>query len=323
MAAETEAARRPPLEALLVAYHSGAVIDRSLEAVEAFAPPGTAVLVVDNSPTDPSAARAVAAKASRRLLSEPGNVGFAAAVNDGLALGSAEVVLLANPDILSVTGSFEDVRRIFEENPEAGAVAPHLVDADGRLQHCRRRFTRFDLFAPAVGVAWLPRRLVRRWGNPMLEWDHGEERVVESATGALLFVRRAAIDDVGPLDERFFMYWEETDWLERARAKGWELVFTPAVRGVHAVRQSSEDGKADHSLLLLESTHAYARKHFGRATAAALRLAWVAGDLVRLATGVARPASYRRGVLGRLRFHLGLAPGRAPAPPRPRPHASG
>jgi N-acetylglucosaminyl-diphospho-decaprenol L-rhamnosyltransferase len=299
---------------LVVAYHSGKVLNRSLAAVEAFAPEGSLVIVIDNSPEDLSAAQAVASFAEGRLLSEPTNVGFAAAVNDGLALSTAEIILLVNPDISSVTGSFDEVRDLFDRNAAVGAVAVHLVDADGRLQHCRRRFRRFDLFAQAVGVRWLPRRWQRRWTNPMHEWDHSEERMIENATGALLFLRRAAVDDVGPLDEQFFMYWEETDWLERARAKGWELVFTPAVRGVHAVRQSSDAADARHSLLLLESTHKYARKHFGRGTAVALRLAWVAADLVRLLTAAGRPAEYRRQALERLQLHLGLIADRKPVP---------
>jgi GT2 family glycosyltransferase len=108
------------------------------------------------------------------------------------------------------------------------------------------------------------------------------------------------------------MYWEETDWLERARAKGWQLVFTPAVAAVHAVRGSSGGSGTSHSVLLLESTHKYTRKHFGRSTALALRLAWILADLARLASGAVRPSSDRREALQRLRFHLGLVPPTAP-----------
>jgi GT2 family glycosyltransferase len=144
----------------------------------------------------------------------------------------------------------------------------------------------------------------------MHEWDHSEERVVELATGALLFIRRAAFEDVGPFDEQFFMYWEETDWLERARAKGWQLVYTPVVGAVHSVGGSS-GSDTSHSVLLLESTYKYTRKHFGTPTAFALRTAWILADLARLAAGAVRPSRDRREALGRLRFHLGLAPHRA------------
>lgn len=286
-----------------MAYHSGAVLDVALACLNRFAE-GSRITVVDNSPADPSAAAAAAAFPTVQVLSEPTNVGFAAAVNDALERTTAEIVLLANPDICALTGSVDAVLRIFAANPAAGAVAVRLLDREERLQHCRRRFTRIDLFAPAVGSLGSSRRA----GNSMREWDHSEERVVEQATGALLFIRRAAFDDVGPFDEQFFMYWEETDWLERARSRGWQLVFTPAVGAVHAVRGSTSSPDTKHSLLLLESTHKYARKHFGRSTAVALRATWILADLARLVVGTVRRDRDRREPIERLRFHLGLVP---------------
>jgi N-acetylglucosaminyl-diphospho-decaprenol L-rhamnosyltransferase len=298
------------LDVIVVAYRSGAVLAEALAGLSRFSE-GSHIIVVDNSPDDPSAAEAVAGLPTARMLAEPENVGFAAAVNDAFALATADIVLLANPDIRTLAGSADDVLRIFATNPAAGAVAVRLLDGEGRLQHCRRRFRRFDLFAPALGLGRLPSGWARRFGNTMSEWDHAEERVVDLATGALLFIRRAAFEDVGPFDEQFFMYWEETDWLERARAKGWQLVYTPAVGAVHAVRGSSGNPDTDHSVLLLESTYKYALKHFGRSTAFSLRTSWILADLARLAMGVVRPSRDRRKTLERLRFHLGLARRRA------------
>jgi N-acetylglucosaminyl-diphospho-decaprenol L-rhamnosyltransferase len=305
------------LDVIVVAYHSGAVLDDALAGLSRFAEGGR-IIVVDNSPDDPSAADVAAGFPTAQVLAEPENVGFAAAVNDAFALATADIVLLANPDIRTLAGSVDDVLRIFATNAVAGAVAVRLLDGEGRLQHCRRRFRRFDLFATPLGLRHLPSGWVRRFGNTMSEWDHSEERMIELATGALLFIRRAAFEDVGPFDEQFFMYWEETDWLERARAKGWQLIFTPAVGAVHAVRGSSDSSDTSHSVLLLESTHKYARKHFGRSTALALRTAWILGDLTRLAFGALRPSRDRREELERLRFHLGFAPAEAgnARPPR-------
>jgi GT2 family glycosyltransferase len=296
-----------PLDVIVVAYHSGSVLRGALAALRAFAP-DSRLIVVDNSPEDPSAADAARGLPKAELLSESSNVGFAAAVNHGLAVCTADVVLLANPDILSLDGSLGEVRQSFETRPTVGAVTVRLLDASGRLQHCRRSFGRYDLFAPAVGVGWLPRRWTLSRGNSMLEWDHAEERIVEQATGALLFLRRAAVLDVGPFDERFFMYWEETDWLERARAKGWQLLYTPAVSGVHAVRSSTNRAGTNHSALLLESTHKYTRKHFGRATSLALRAVWIVADAARLVASARAPMAYRREVLERLSLNLGFRP---------------
>jgi GT2 family glycosyltransferase len=293
-------------DAVVVAYHSGAVLESALRALRAFAPE-CRVIVVDNSPDDPSAAEAVAALDNAARVAEPANVGFAAAVNDGLARCSADVVLLANPDIHSLSGSVDEIVRIFASDPRAAAVTVRLVDERGRLQHCRRRISPGDLFGLAIGTARLPVRLRRALTPAMLEWDHAEERVVDQATGALLFLRRAALTEVGALDTRFFMYWEETDWLERARHAGWHLVYTPHVGAIHAVGGSSAEIPASNWLLLVESTYVYARKHFGLPTVLGLRLVWAAGDLVRLLTGLRAASAHRVELRERLRLHLGLA----------------
>ena len=116
--------------------------------------------------------------------------------------------------------------------------------------------------------------------------------------GACLFLRRAALADVGPFDERFFVYYEETDWLIRAKRRGWRTVFLPTVEAVHASAGSSPDARSPHVLLLLESQHRYARKHFGPATAALLRTTLLGIDTARLArhalAGRARARGPRR-----------------------------
>jgi GT2 family glycosyltransferase len=297
---------KPPLDVLLVAYHSGAVLDACLATLADFAPEGTRIIVLDNSPDDPSAAEAVARVPGAELVSQRGNVGFAAAVNDGLARTNAELVLLLNPDILEIDGSFDAIREIFDRRPDAGAVTVHLTSGTGVLQHCRRRPTRMEFFNPAIGLENRFTSLREKHRSPMIEWDHADERVVDNATGALLFLRRTTVDDVGPLDERYFMYWEETDWLNRAYDRGWKLVYTPVVRGVHGNRQGSEVGRTTHSLLFLDSGYKFVGKHFGPATEWSLRLTWIAGDTARLLVGIRRDSAYRHEVAERLRVHLGL-----------------
>jgi len=294
---------RPPLDVVVVAYRSGEVLGQCLSAVSAFAPAGTRIIVADNSPDDPSAAEAVGRTPGAELRPQRGNVGFAAAVNDVLKRTTAEVVLLLNPDIGAITGSFATVADVFARVPDAGGLAVHLAKENGILEHCRHFPVAADFFGTALG-GLSPRRGSSDRG-PMLDWDHEDERVVESATGALLFLRRAALDDVGPLDERYFMYFEETDWLIRARARGWQLVFTPAIRAVHYGRQSSGSEPETHSLLYLESMYVFVEKQFGRATAALLRLTWIATDGARLAVSVRKPTAYRREVRKRLGVHLG------------------
>jgi GT2 family glycosyltransferase len=142
----------------------------------------------------------------------------------------------------------------------------------------------------------------------MLDWDYAQRRTVDAASGALLFVRRAAVEDVGLLDEQFFVYYEETDWLLRANQRGWRTLFLPEVEAVHAAGTSTEAGAQALSLLLLESQQSYARKHFGRGITGVLRIGLGLLDLVRAARALlpgTRRSSSTRDYRARVRLHLG------------------
>src|SRR5262249_51620460 len=148
-----------------------------------------------------------------------------------------------------------------------------------------------------------------RWNKPrgyrMLDWDRRDVRRVDAATGACLFLRRAALEDVGLFDERFFVYYEETDWLLRAKRRGWHTVFLPSVEVVHDSAGSSSGIGSPHSLLLLESQHRFARKHFGAIRAATLRTTLCGIDAARLARNVlAGRAEATRESLARMHVHI-------------------
>ena len=153
--------------------------------------------------------------------------------------GDAEFVLLINPDVQGLSGSYADVLEAFR-HPRVGAVVARLLNSDGTLQpNCICAPRPFDLISEDVALAerfpnWRRPRMYR-----MLDWDHRDARPVDAARGACIFLRRAAIVDVGLFDEHFFVYYEETDWLIRAKRHGWRTVFLPTVEAVHASAGSS------------------------------------------------------------------------------------
>ena len=294
------------LVVIVVAFHSGAVLDACLEAIGRFVPTGSRTLLVDNSPTDPSAVDSAARWAGVEVVRESSNVGFARAVNDALRLSESDYVLLVNPDVSSIDGSFDDVVSVFKRHPDVCAVVGRLVDSAGTLQRCRRMPKLSDfLVAPIGGSHGRAARLLH-WSDPhLLNWDHDDERFVERATGALMAIRRRAFDEVGLFDERFFMYGEETDWLVRAREHGWRVVFTPHIKAVHALRGSSDRDDGSYDLLYLDSNYVYVRKHHGMFAAVFLALTWLTADSLRLLRGKRTDAGgYRRGVRSRVRHHL-------------------
>lgn len=304
--------REPTLAVVVVNFHSARLIARTIEIVRAFAGAGARFIMVDNSPGDGAAESVRAADPDALVVTNPVNRGYAAAVNQAVAVAGADLLLLINPDIACIDGTYADVLDAFRE-PRVGAVVTRLVNSDGTLQpSCIRAPRPFDLISEDLAFA----ARFPHWERPrryrMLDWDHRETRPVDAARGACLFIRRAAIADVGPFDEFFFLYYEETDWLIRAKARGWRTVFLSTVEAVHAGAGSSPGARARNDLLLLESRHRYARKHFGRGTTAVLRATDLGIDAARLARhalGGRREAS--AATADRIRVHLTM---RAPRP---------
>ena len=300
------------LDVIVVNFHSARLIARTVEIVREFAGAGARLIIVDNSPGDGAAERVRAADPDALVVANPVNRGYAAAVNQAVAVADADLLLLINPDIGRISGRYVDVLKAFRE-PCVGAVVTRLLNSDGTLQpSCIRAPRPFDLISEDLAFA----ARFPNWQRPrryrMLDWDHCETRPVDAARGACLFIRRAAIADVGPFDELFFLYYEETDWLIRAKRRGWRTVFLPTVEAVHAGAGSSPGVRSRNNLLLLESGHRYARKHFGRGTTTLLRATHLGIDAARLARhalGGRREA--RAAATDRIRVHLTM---RAPRP---------
>jgi N-acetylglucosaminyl-diphospho-decaprenol L-rhamnosyltransferase len=286
------------VDVVVVNYHSGRVLSRAIEAAEAFLGDAARLFIVDNSVGDGAVQTVRELVPEATVIENDRNRGFAAAVNQAVAAGDGEVVLLLNPDIGQLSGSFAGVDAIFRSNARVGAVAVRLLNADGSVQRlCRHEPRLRDMLRPewwqGQGASFMP------------EWDYRTQRRVDVACGACLFLRRSALADVGPFDERFFVYYEETDWLVRAKVRGWWTVFTPDVEAVHPGGSSTPRHQRE-SLLLLESQHKYARKHFGIASSLLLRATFVAYDFLRwLRSLPGMKRAPRRGMLQRrLKMHL-------------------
>jgi GT2 family glycosyltransferase len=300
------------LDVVVVNFHSEPLIGRTIEIARGLAGDGVRLIMVDNSPGDGAAEVVRAADPRATVIVNQVNRGYAAAVNQGFTVADADFVLLINPDVRQVSGSFEDVLGAFGD-PRVGAVVTRLLDSEGTLQpNCIRAPRPFDLVSEDVAFA----ERFPQWARPrryhMLDWDQQDARQVDAATGACLFIRRTALADVGLFDERFFVYYEETDWLIRAKRRGWSTVYLPTVEAVHASAGSSPGVPSRNSLLLLESQHRYARKHYGPARAGLLRATLLGIDGARFVRhGLAGNDERRAVASDRIRVHLTM---RAPRP---------
>ena len=194
---------------------------------------GTETVVVDNGSSDGTPDVVRERFPAVRVLAEE-NRGLAAGWNRGIAQTDAEHVLVLNADAWLVEGALSRLLAVADAHPRAAAVGPRLQNADGTLQRSVRGYP--TLWRLATEYLYL-RKLAP--GSRALNafygagFDHESEREVEWLMGACFLLRRRAYDEVGPFDERFFLFSEEVDWMRRAADAGWAVVFTPRARCVH------------------------------------------------------------------------------------------
>ncbi len=309
--AETPQRRDRPDLSVIVVTHNGR--ERALATLDsALAAQGwleAEWLVVDAGSTD-GTPDAIAARFPEVDVIRRHNLGFAASNNVALRLARGRYVLLLNPDV-DIHGSLAELVATMDARPEIGLASVIQTDVDGRQQASIRRF-------PSAS---------RSFGEALFSagWPFSgglQERVVNSSrysrpgpvdwlVGAFLIARREAVEAVGPLDERFFLYSEETDWCYRFWQAGWRVEHLPNLTVTHHC------GGGSSAALKPQLTHSkilFARKHYGRRRASAIRAGIALGHAIRIAAfaplGVVRRRyrSRARNELSALQVAVGLAP---------------
>ena len=266
--------------------------------------------VVDSGSHEP-VADAIAARWPDVAVTRAENLGFAAANNRALADVPGRYLLLLNPDVEILSGTLEQLVAAMDARPAVGLAGVVQREPGGGLEFSIRRE---PTPARALIDALVPERLRRGAGEIVCDpAAYATERSADWLSGAFLVARATAAAEVGPLDERFFLYSEETDWCRRFRDAGWAVRHLPVMEVVHHRAAGSYSGPA--LAQLCQSRLQYARKHGG---AGGMRAAIAARHLVRAAAFSAarcvRPAAgvRARAEVGALRVALGVAP--APFP---------
>ncbi len=178
-----------------------------------------------------------------RLLVNRENAGYSRAVNQAIRTAAGRYVLILNPDIEVIPGSIDALARHLDEDPGTGIAGGKLLNPDGTLQYSCRTFYTFKTLLhrrTPIGKLFPNSRIVR--DHLMMDWNHETVREVDWMLGACMMVRAEAITDVGLMDERFFMYFEDVDWCYRMKQHGWKVVYVPGARMTHAHRRESAAG---------------------------------------------------------------------------------
>jgi N-acetylglucosaminyl-diphospho-decaprenol L-rhamnosyltransferase len=222
------------LSVIVVNYNTEGYLERCIGSVYASAGEvAMEVVVVDNASTDGSADLASAKYAGVSLIRNAQNRGFAAAVNQGIRATKAPFMFLLNPDAEISWGTLERLLKVARDRPRAGALGVLVRDPQGSIYPSARKV---PTLVEAVGHAFLhPFRPDNRFSRAytMSEWDRSSEREVDWVSGSSMLLRRAALDQVGLLDERYFLYAEDVDICTRLRRNGWSVIFTPELQIVH------------------------------------------------------------------------------------------
>ena len=263
----------PDLSIVIVNWNVRDLLHRCLRSILVNSPTCTLeIIVVDNGSSDDSVKMVRAEFPNVHLIANAENRGFPAANNQGLAIAQGRYVLLLNPDTEIVGGALATLVAFADVHPDVGIVGPQLLYPDGSVQSSRRRFP--TLATGFLESTWLeryaPRHLLERY--EFLDQPNDVTQDVDWLYGAALLARREAVEQVGPLDEGFFMYSEEMDWCHRFRDAGWRVVYLPAAQIVHHEGKSSEQVIAARHIHFQTSKVRYFRKYHGRLAGETLRL---------------------------------------------------
>lgn len=224
------------------------------------------IIVVDNASVDGSVEMLRARFPKVRLIANNVNLGFAKANNLALKAAKGEYCLLINPDTLVQEDTLRVMLEFFRENPDAGLVGCKILNPDGTFQlACRRSFpTPWVAFTKLFGLAALMPQS-KMFGRYNLTYRNIDESCeVDAVSGSFMMIRRQVYQEMGGLDEEFFMYGEDLDWCYRIQHAGWKIFYVPRTSIIHYKGESTRRSSINEIRTFYEAMHLFVKKHYGR-----------------------------------------------------------
>jgi GT2 family glycosyltransferase len=228
----------PAVDVVIISYRTPELLRACLRSLERRNGMQQSVVVVDNASGDGSVELVAAELPEVDLVVAPRNIGFAAAANTGIARGCAPYVLVLNPDTEVPPETLDALLALMEAKPDVGICGCRLVRPDGRFDHAARRS--FPTILGALGhftglgrTARAPQTLAQYRARGV------EAGPVDAVNGAFMLIRRAALEQVGGFDERYWMYMEDLDLCFRFAQAGWVTWYEPSVSALHVKAAAS------------------------------------------------------------------------------------
>jgi len=254
----------PAVSVITVAWNGRRYVEECLQSLAENVDIPAEYIVVDNASTDGTPELVEHAFPKFRVVRNTENMGFAKANNIGIRLSRGEYVCLVNSDVVVPPGCIRALCEYLEANPNVGVVGPKMIGPDNKVHRSSMQLpTLCNALCRALAldrIAFLSNLL---GGQIMSHFSHERTCEVEVLNGWFWVLRRTAINDVGLLDERFFMYGEDLDWCRRFREVGWRLVFYGGAQALHYGGGSSRIAPFRFYLELHRANLQYWRKHNG------------------------------------------------------------
>lgn len=220
------------------------------------------IIVVDNASSDGSPEAVEAEYPAVKVIRTGANLGFAKANNIGIRQSRGRYLCLVNSDVEVGPGCIDTLVDYCEAHPRVGMAGPYVQGGDGLLQRSCRGFpSLWNMSCRAAALDTIFPRVEAFTGYAMTHWPHDSVRKVDILSGCFWLARREAVDQVGMLDEAFFMYGEDMDWCRRFRTGGWDAVFVPSARIIHYGGASSANSPIRFYIEQRRADFQYWRKH--------------------------------------------------------------
>lgn len=255
----------PQLSIIIVNYNVKYFLEQALHSVyKALEKVEAEVFVVDNNSVDGSVEMVKEKFPQATLIANKENTGFAVANNQAIRLAKGKYVLLLNPDTVVEEDTFEKCLHFMDAHPEAGGLGVKMLDGKGKfLPESKRAFpTPAVAFYKAFGLsAIFPKS--KTFGRYHLGFlDENETHEVEVLAGAFMLIRKKVLDEIGLLDETFFMYGEDIDLAYRIVEAGYKNYYFPETRIIHYKGESTKKGSLNYVKMFYQAMKIFAQKHF-------------------------------------------------------------
>jgi GT2 family glycosyltransferase len=223
------------------------------------------IIVVDNASTDGSVDTIKSSFPDVKIIANSENLGFSAANNRAVRIAKGQYLFLLNPDTIVYPNSLDTLITFLDDHSDVGACGPKFLGADGQVHFSVGYVPTFRAllygrtFLRSLGIF---RRCHKELTARNLNFEKTAE--VEQLSGAALMIRRSVMEEIGSMDENFFMYYEDVDLCLRIRKAGLRIVFVPDSIITHIGGKSTEQVSARRRIMLYRSMFIFFRKHRGR-----------------------------------------------------------